>query len=67
MFGGPLPDQHYHAWVTLVRITELVYNTGRDEWNDEDIRLLSRLVLRHNRGRRDKELCCNFTQFAAPP
>jgi len=24
-----LPDEHYSAWMTLVRLTELVYNTGR--------------------------------------
>ena len=48
MLGGLLPDQYYHAWVTLVRITELVYNTGRDGWSDEDINLLSKLVFRHN-------------------
>lgn len=35
-------------WVALVRITEMVYSTQRKGWNDEDIDILERLILRHN-------------------
>ena len=30
----PLPDDHYSVWMTLVRITELVYNIGRKGFTD---------------------------------
>ena len=48
IIGGILPDAHYHVWITLVRITELVYNTGRNGWSDDDIKLLKNLIARHN-------------------
>lgn len=31
-----------------MRITELVYNTGRNGWSDEDINLMKNLIARHN-------------------
>ena len=45
---GLLPHEHYSVWVTLVRITELVYNTGRKRFNKDDVEVLKRLVARHN-------------------
>ena len=36
VLGGLLPDSYYHAWIGLVRITEMVYKTGRDGWTDDD-------------------------------
>ena len=45
---GLLPDEHYSAWITLVRITELVYNTGRNEFDEDDREVLKRLIARHN-------------------
>lgn len=29
VLGGKLPDDEYHVWVLISRITELVFNTGR--------------------------------------
>lgn len=48
IFGGLLPDNEYHVWVLLVRITEMVYSTGRNGWSEDDIHLLQKLILRHN-------------------
>ena len=46
--GGLLPDQEYHAWVLLARITELLFNTGRVSWTENDSNLLYQLIARHN-------------------
>ena len=48
ILGGILPDADYHVWITLVRITELVYNTGRNGWSHDDVKLLKNLIARHN-------------------
>ena len=48
VLGGLLPDEHYHVWITLVRITEIIYNTGRNGLSRTDFMLLKRLILRHN-------------------
>lgn len=45
---GLLPDKHYSVWITLVSITELVYNTGRNGFNDDDMEVLKRLIARHS-------------------
>ena len=45
---GLLPDDHYHVWLTLVRITELIYNTGRQGFTVEDREVLKKLIARHN-------------------
>ena len=48
ILGGVLPDSYYHAWVLLVRITEMVYNTGRNGWTADDFELFTNLIRRHN-------------------
>lgn len=48
VLGGLLPDSYYHAWIGLVRITEMVYKTGRDGWTDDDSELITKLIQRHN-------------------
>ena len=48
MLGELLPEVHYHVWITLVRITKIIFNTGRNGMHSEDIMLLERLILRHN-------------------
>ena len=48
ILGGILPDADYHVWITLVRMTELVYNTGRNGWSHDDVKLLKNLIARHN-------------------
>ena len=30
VLGGILPDQEYHVWLLIVRITEIVFNCGRN-------------------------------------
>jgi len=45
---GVLPEPHYSDWVALVCIIEMVYNTQRKGWNDEDIDILEQLILHHN-------------------
>lgn len=46
--GGLLPDREYHAWELIVRITELLFNTGRTSWTAFDSNLLHHLIARHN-------------------
>ena len=48
VIGDLLPEVHYHVWITLVRITEMIYNTGRNGMHQTDIMLLEKLILRHN-------------------
>ena len=48
ILGGLLPDEHYHVWITLVRMTEIIYNIGRDGLTNTDLILLRQLILRHN-------------------
>ena len=48
ILDGLLPDEHYHVWITLVRITELIYNKGRRDFTAEDREILKRLIWRHN-------------------
>ena len=48
ILGGLIPDEHYHAWIEIVRITEMIYKTGRNGWTSTDCKLLKNLVLRHN-------------------
>lgn len=45
---GLLPDNHYSVWLTLVRITELVYNIGRKGFTANDREILKKLITRHN-------------------
>ena len=44
ILGGILRDTDYHVWITLARITELVYNTERNGWSHDDIKLLKNLI-----------------------
>lgn len=48
VLGGVLPDKEYHVWITIVRITELVFSSGRSGWTPTSIELLRRLIWRHN-------------------
>ena len=48
VLDGLLPDDHYEAWITLVRITELIYNTGRNGLSVDDQEILKKLIERHN-------------------
>lgn len=48
ILDGLLPDEHYLVWITLVRITELVYNIGRNGFTVNDREVLSKLIARHN-------------------
>ncbi len=48
VLGGILPDEDYHVWITIVRITELVFGSGRKGWTSESTELLRRLIWRHN-------------------
>ena len=48
ILDGLLPDNHYTVWITLVRITELIYNTGRNGLTADDKEILRKLIARHN-------------------
>ena len=48
VLGGILPDDEYHVWILIVRITEMIFQIGRSGWSDDDIQLLKHLILRHN-------------------
>ena len=48
VLGGLLPDSYYHSWVLFVRITEMVYNTGRNGFTADDLELFTKLIRRHN-------------------
>ncbi|KAL5467065.1 hypothetical protein EMCRGX_G031241 [Ephydatia muelleri] len=48
VLGGILPDDEYHVWILIVRITEMIFQIGRSGWSDDDIQLLKQLILRHN-------------------
>ncbi len=48
VLGGILPDEEYHIWVLIVRLTELVFGAGRSGWTAEMLQLARRLILRHN-------------------
>ena len=43
-----LYGNHYHTWIEIVRITEMIYKTGRSGWISDDCELLTRLIWRHN-------------------
>ena len=45
---GLVPDSEYHIWYLIARMTELVYNTGRDGWSKNDICYFERLAKRYN-------------------
>uniref|UniRef100_A0A1X7U041 Uncharacterized protein n=1 Tax=Amphimedon queenslandica TaxID=400682 RepID=A0A1X7U041_AMPQE len=48
VLGGKLPDCHYHVWILIVRITELVFGCGRNGWTQHSLELLHNLIWRHN-------------------
>ena len=48
VLGGLLPDAEYHIWILICRITELLFNTGRSGFSDQDSELLSHFIARHN-------------------
>ena len=48
VLDGLLPDGHYSVWITLVRITELVYNIGRNGFTLSHRQALKKLIARHN-------------------
>ena len=48
MLGGLLPDEEYHIWILVARLTELVFGAGRYGWTAEMLELACHLILRHN-------------------
>ena len=48
VLGGVLPDNHYHVWVLIVGIVELVFSCGRNGWTQDSLKLLKNLIWRHN-------------------
>ena len=40
VLGGVLSDAYYHAWILLVRVTEMIFFTGRNGMSADDIVLL---------------------------
>ena len=48
VLGGLLPDEEYHIWVLVARLTELIFGAGRDGWKQEMLVLARNLILRHN-------------------
>ena len=45
---GIIPEENYQAWILIVRITELIFNTCRSGWTPESVDLLRMLIWRHN-------------------
>ena len=61
ILDGLLPDNHNTVWITLVRITELIYNTGKNGLTEDDREILRKLIARHNILTEEvKELCCHL-------
>jgi len=48
VFGGILPENLYSAWIMVCRITEIVYCSGRNAITSDTLRLLQKLIWRHN-------------------
>ena len=48
VFGGHLPDEVYNVWVLIVRITEMVFCCGRNGISGGMLKLLDKLIWRHN-------------------
>ena len=48
VLGGVLPREEYHIWILAVRLSELVFSTGRFGWTNDMLELAKRLILRHN-------------------
>ena len=48
VLGGLLPDEDYHVWILVTRLTELVFGAGRYEWTAEMLELARHLILQHN-------------------
>ena len=49
--GGLLPDEEYHTWVLVAKLTELIFGAGRDGWNgwkQEMLDLARNLILGPN-------------------
>lgn len=46
VLGGLLPDADYHAWITFVRVSEMIFNAGRNGCKPTDLDLLQNLILR---------------------
>ena len=46
--GGLLPDEDYHIWVLVARLTELIFGASWDGWKQEMLDLAGNLILRHN-------------------
>ena len=46
VLGGLLPDEEYHIWILVARLTELVFGAGRYGWTAEMLELACHLILR---------------------
>ena len=43
-----IPEENYQAWILIVRITELIFNTCRSRWTTDSVDMLRMLIWRHN-------------------
>ena len=48
VLGGLLPEEEYHIWILVARLTELVFGGGRDGWTQDMLDLARNIILRHN-------------------
>lgn len=48
VFGGVLPDEIFDTWIVIVRITELIFCCGRNGITLSMLKLLHKLIWRHN-------------------
>ena len=45
---GAIPEENYQAWILIVQITELIFNTCRSGWTSNSVEILRMLIWRHN-------------------
>ena len=48
ILDGAIPEENYQAWILIVHITELIFNTCRSGWTSESVEMLRMLIWRHN-------------------
>ena len=48
MLGGILSEKEYQTWILIVRITELVFHSGRNGFTPDQLQLLHNLIWKHN-------------------
>ena len=40
ILDGVIPEENYQAWILIVHITELIFNTCRSGWTSESVEML---------------------------